>query len=311
MEMANRQKTAFSLKNIRIASKSDAPQITQLLQRSVYSDWHGDWQLPGDWIGQKGFVLLAAHGDVSSANGDAPQRPFRFGGAVDLLGCLAVTADPPPAAWVRVVGLLDVVRPFPALGAMFERVTANLQGAAVTEINWLATHSWPIAYLPVMGFALTNHIETYRKDGMATPPIASVPGLTFRRAELADMALLAEIEAEGFAPRWRYSADSLRLARPQAFSFEAALLDGVLVGYELSTPTKTGAHLVRLVVRPWLHGRGVGSALLAQAIRGYQARGLTHVTLNTQVDNKPSQILYRKFGFVPTGEKTPVWTKYL
>jgi len=85
----------------------------------------------------------------------------------------------------------------------------------------------------------------------------------------------------------------------------------VLVGYELSTPTKAGAHLVRLVVRPWLHGRGVGSALLAQAIRGYQARGLTHVTLNTQVDNKPSQILYRKFGFVPTGEKTPVWTKYL
>ncbi len=304
MEMANQQKPAFLLKNIRIASKSDAPQITQLLQRSVYSDWHVDWRLPGDWIGRKGFVLL-------SANGGAPPRPFRSGRAADLLGCLAVTADPPPAAWVRVVGLLDVIRPFPALGAMFERVTANLRGTAVTEINWLVTHSWPIVYLPVMGFALTNHIETYRKDGMAMPPIESVPGLTFRPAALADMTLLAEIETEGFAPRWRYSAESLRLAHSQAFSFEVALLDGVLVGYQLSTPTKMGAHLARLVVRLWLHGRGVGSALLAQAIHGYQARGLTHVTLNTQVDNKPSQNLYRKFGFVPTGERTPVWTKQL
>ncbi|MFQ5420512.1 MAG: GNAT family N-acetyltransferase [Anaerolineae bacterium] len=290
---------------IRIASKEDTPQITHLLQHSVYSHWHVDWRLPGDWIGQKGFVLL-------SRNGKETMDSFRFHNpAAELLGCLVVTADPPPAAWVRVAGLLDVVRPFPALGAMMDEAVGNLQGSAVTEINWLATHSWPVSYLPMMGFEIANHIETYRKDGMAAPPIAPVSGLTFRAARAADMPLLAEIEEEGFAPRWRYSAGALRLAQQQAFSFDVALLGEEVVGYQLSTPTQAGVHLVRLVVRPSGHGRGIGSALLAHTLDGYQARGLNQVTLNTQIDNMPSQIVYQKFGFAATGEKFPVWTKQL
>jgi putative acetyltransferase len=48
-------------------------------------------------------------------------------------------------------------------------------------------------------------------------------------------------------------------------------------------------------------GRGVGSALLAAALRWAAWAGVEKVTLSVYPHNEPARTLYRKFGFVEEG----------
>ena len=62
-----------------------------------------------------------------------------------------------------------------------------------------------------------------------------------------------------------------------------------------------------MTVDPRFQGSGVGTQLLARAFEGYRQKGIQHISLNTQADNQPSQKLYKRFGFQPSGQKFPVW----
>ena len=135
----------------------------------------------------------------------------------------------------------------------------------------------------------------------------SVPGLIIRQVFSTDYEALAKLEEASFAPIWRQSAQALAVARPQSLSFDVALLDDEIVGYQLSAKAEAGAHLVRLTVHPEKHGLGIGSALLKHAFAYYYKRGLYSVSLNTQVENSASQKLYQKFGFQPSRQLLPIW----
>jgi ribosomal protein S18 acetylase RimI-like enzyme len=60
--------------------------------------------------------------------------------------------------------------------------------------------------------------------------------------------------------------------------------------------------LAMLVARGW-RGRGVGSALLAEAIEGARVRGLHKLSLDVFAHNAAAIALYRKFGFVEEGRR--------
>jgi ribosomal protein S18 acetylase RimI-like enzyme len=79
-----------------------------------------------------------------------------------------------------------------------------------------------------------------------------------------------------------------------------------MIGYQLSTQNPLGAHLARLAVRPEAQGRGVGFALVSHLIESLGAGQLNRLSVNTQADNTASLALYKKLGFVLTGERFPV-----
>ncbi|MBC7263883.1 MAG: HAD-IA family hydrolase, partial [Chloroflexi bacterium] len=53
-------------------------------------------------------------------------------------------------------------------------------------------------------------------------------------------------------------------------------------------------------------GQGIGTRMLAEAIRFFERQGVEHIILDTQADNERSQRLYRWFGFTPTGRARDV-----
>ncbi len=305
MEFANR----IDNSGVRTAVQSDAREITQLLRRVPYSHVHVDWQLPVDWLGSPGFVALPEPGYSTAQRRSVASRllPPRE----RLQGCLAATADPPPAAWVRVASVAAAADPQAALAAMLMPVVDYLRKTAVTQLGWLAIRDWPNDWLPGLGFYRANEIETYVKEDKQLPEETlaetAVPGLRIRPVQFADLAALEQIEAAAFEPLWRYSADSLNQARGQSLCFDVAELNGVIIGFQLSSWAGQGAHLARITVHPDYHGHGIGSALLAHALKTYWEHGLRRVSLNTQVDNIASQYLYRKFGFDASGQRFPVW----
>jgi ribosomal protein S18 acetylase RimI-like enzyme len=303
MEFANVwQKNAY-ISQVRMAEKGDSRAITRLLRRVPFMHIHADWRLPAEWLGSPGFVVLPER-DYDGGDGRYSANKF-LPPQTGLLGCLAVTADPPPAAWVRVAAVSESRE---MLAAMLARVVDNLRETAVTELCWLATRSWPNAWLPDLGFFQANTIETYLKDDVWLPEETAVSSLAIRPAVINDMAVLEKIETAAFEPMWRHSAETFALASRQALCFDVAEIEGKIVGFQLSSRTDVGAHLVRLTVDPQVQRQGIGSALLAHAFQTYHRRGLRQVSLNTQLDNISSQILYRKFGFHPTGQRFPVWS---
>jgi len=308
MEFANRCFDSGNVKfgevlEVRTAQKADAVPITRLLHSTHFSHLHVDWRLPADWLGEPGFAVIpmARVGDIGEAKMGLVEPREK------LLACLAVTADPLPASWVRLTAVSPELDVQAALSEMFAFVKTALRKTAVTEVGWLVLAHWPLPHLPALGFEQLTVIETFRKDNLNVPPVKAPPDLLIRPIFETDYEKLAEMETAVFAPLWRFSADALRLARREAVSFDVALLNDRLVGYQISSGGRFGAHLVRVCILPEVQGQGVGAALLAQTILGYRAMGFTHVTLNTQVDNPTSHHLYEKFGFRITGEQMPLW----
>lgn len=299
MELANLSVEAAEL--VRVAKKEDAGTIMRLLQQAAYTHYHVDWRLPADWIGDEGFVVYLEK--------EGQARRWGSWGNGGLAGCLAVAADPPPAAWVRVASIATRERPELVLATMLAAVLPGLQKTAVSQLAWLAVEEWPDNWLAPLGFYRISQLETYIKRQMSIPSVApSLHPLTFRPAQLDDLATLADIEAAAYAPLWRHSSQALAHAFSQAFSFDVIEVDGRIIGFQLSTRSGyNGAHLARMTIRPEWQQQGVGSALLTHTLQQYQTHGIRHVSLNTQVENIASQRLYKKFGFQANGERLPIW----
>jgi ribosomal protein S18 acetylase RimI-like enzyme len=305
MEIANLwANTAANMSGVRIAEPDDVRVITKLLRQASYAHLHADWHYPGDWLGTPGFVVMDKI-EVEEVDGSLASRLFGF--QQGLQACLAVAADPPPAAWVRVAAVDDFVQGRQVLAAMLAAVADSLQQASVQQLCWLLIESWPEEWLRDLGFKKENFVETYVKQEGQIPEVAEVPGLLIRAVKEIDLQRLEQIEADAFEPLWRHSASSLALARQHALSFDVAELNGAIVGYQFSTPVESGVHLARMTVVPSAQGSGVGTQLLAHACAEYERRGFKFISLNTQADNHASQKLYRRFGFRPNGQRFPIW----
>lgn len=305
MEMANLcSGVKKSAKKVRTAVQQDKADIMLLLQNGRYTHVHLDWQPPVNWVGERGFVVVPTKAETSSPMGDG-----WFGWGSSLLACLAAVADPAPAAWVRTAALRREDEAQELLAAMLDQVSNYLQDTAVTELGWLVLNDWPLKWLPSLGFNQVNEIVTYSKYDMDTPVTAVPKALTIRSANLADMDMLAAIEAAAFDPLWRHSACALRQAYHQAFSFDIAEWNGRVAGFQYSTSNQDSAHLARMTILPELQRAGIGSALLSHTIQGYKHSKLRYITLNTQIDNYPSQKLYTKYGFQVQDQKLPLWVK--
>lgn len=284
MDLANPKRAG-----VRVAGPEDAAALGRLLQRTVRLHLHADWHRPKDWLGEPTFMAW------ERADGR-------------WLACLAVVADPPPAAWVRVAAVEDSAESASVLTHLWHAIQEELRRQNVSQVAWLVTHPWLNARAPELGFRLTNAIETYFKPDLELPSLPA-PTCHIRAVTDADLPALVALEEAAFDPLWRHSLDGLRRGRRESITFDLAEIAGRPVGFQYGVVTgEDEAHLVRLTVDPAMQGRGVGSALLAHTLQGYRQLGLRCVALNTQVDNVQSQRLYLRFGFEATGQRFPVWT---
>ncbi len=121
-----------------------------------------------------------------------------------------------------------------------------------------------------------------------------------------DLATVADVDAQAFAPLWQNSLESLRLAYKQAGYATVAKLDGKIVGYQISTLSGFNAHLARLAVYPELQHRSIGYWLVYDLLHHFSSRNVFRITVNTQDNNQASLALYQKLGFWQTGERFQV-----
>src|SRR6266508_3488247 len=116
------------------------------------------------------------------------------------------------------------------------------------------------------------------------------------------------IRTEGVTRGPRHFRKEFRRSRTEEHAELLAVAGGEVIG---SLGISREAHPVNrhvaslgMMVAPEWRGRGVGSALLGEAIRWAREVGVEKVALSVFPDNEAARALYRKFGFVEEGRLT-------
>lgn len=297
MEMANLQQQHLYVRN---AEERDLPFIAEMMQHSPYNHIHVDWRVPRYWLERGRFVVVERRPE-----GDNDGNGM-------LQGCMAIGADPPPAAWVRVAAVRGRHMAVELLEAMLAESIPVLAASGVSEVGWLPRSRWPEAWIEALGFRHIDEVVTYVKPDLEIPlDIPDNGRVRVREVRDEDLPRLAAIEEAAFDPLWRHSEESMSIGRRHALSFHVAAVEERVVGFQYSSDSdvQQAGHLVRLTVDPEAQRMGVGSLLLRAALNSYKQHNLEEASLNTQLSNAPSRRLYEKFGFRPAGYHWPVWSR--
>ena len=276
---------------VRSATLADQRQIADLLYNGQLIHRHLDWRHPLDWLGSAPFLMLEREGKLAAA--------------------LACPPDPPGVAWVRL--FVDSGR-YSTEGnwqALWDVACAELTRQKILVAAVIVLQRWFIDSLLATGFNTHQSIVMLERIDKLPLEMTATPGVLIREMTLADLPAVAEVDASAFDLIWRNSLPSVEQAHHQALLATVAEADGQVIGYQLSTRNPLGAHLARLAVRPAAQGRGLGRALVADLTHRATQLGISHITVNTQSDNRTSLALYARNGFRETGERFPVYQRQI
>ena len=277
-----------SLYAVRPATKQDQSIISSLIGFEYYVHRHLDWRTAFDWLDYQPYLLM--------------QRDKR------LIAALACPPDPPGVAWIRLFATTSSLSPSETWGPLFDSAYAMLQQGNKTTIVALALQEWFEKLMVDNGFKLHQNIVVLQWSGKS-PERRTVPvSLIIRPMVQSDLAEVEVVDRLAFDPLWQHTLSSLALALQQSAYATVAELNGLPIGYQICTATPFSAHLARLAVRPDLQRNRLGQAIVTDLLWHFKQRNINHITVNTQEDNGASLALYKKIGFLFTGETFPVLT---
>ena len=272
---------------VRRAVERDHDQISNLIFYESYNHRHLDWYSPLEWIGSPNYWVREEDGNVTAA--------------------FACPEDPPHVAWIRFFGYHQTLSAPQAWSSLWEAAYSEITHANIqTYVAAIVVKQWFQSLLLSSGFELKQNIVLLELKSENVRSLSAPQGIRIRPMQDADMPLVAQVDLAAFGQFWHNTENALQRARLQCASATVAEDDSGVIGYQLSTKNPLGAHLARLGVQPEAQGRGVGSALVSHLIQTFGVGQLGRLSVNTQADNAASLSLYKKLGFVLTGEHFPV-----
>jgi ribosomal-protein-alanine N-acetyltransferase len=246
-----------------------------------------DWHTTLEWIGSPYYWVLEEDDRIVAA--------------------LACPEDPPHVAWVRFFGYHQNLSGHQAWSSLWEVARNEIMHANIqTHIAAIVVKQWFQTILLSSGFELKQNIILLELMNENIRFFSAPQRIRIRPMQDADLPAVVKVDLAAFGQFWHNTADALQRARLQCASATVAEDDSGVIGYQLSTKNPLGAHLARLGVQPEAQGRGVGSALVSDLIRSLGVSQLSRLSVNTQADNAASLALYKKLGFIRTGEHFPV-----
>jgi ribosomal-protein-alanine N-acetyltransferase len=232
-----------------------------------------------------------------------PREPFLLAEeAGKLRGFLAFLLRRPRRAALVAAGLADDWAVSLWLDRLLPCCVTHLQAHGALSLSYVGAATWLTEPLQERGFQLVSCIVTYEKTGWAIPAVGNQM-VKVRSLQPADLPALVALDALAFHPLWRNSVGSLKQWQDSLPFFVVAMLGEQVVGYCYCSVERTHGHLIRVAVHPDWQGRGIGTRLMAEAMRFFRKTGAQLITLNTQKENERAQWLYSKFGFRLIGQE--------
>jgi len=279
--------TEKTILSIREACVSDRQSLANIIHFEVYVHRHLDWRQPLDWINSYPFFIASYENKI--------------------LAALACPPDPANIAWIRLLAISSDLHINNTWLELWKKVKEYFNGEDQVIIAAIPRQGWFQSLLEGCGFKLTNHVVMMLWDGKKIPTERYVPGLNMRPMNFDDLQTIEVLDEITFDPIWRISESSLIYAYQQAAIATVAEMDNEIVGYQISTTSHHGGHLARLAVHPKYRRLGIGFNLIHDILVRFDKRGVFNISVNTQMDNEISLMLYEKMGFQKTNEMFPTY----
>jgi ribosomal-protein-alanine N-acetyltransferase len=274
--------------NIRTADNDDRMNLTHLIHNGILIHRHVDWRSPLDWLEQ-------------------PESWMVFEENNKIVAALACPEHPPGVAWIRLFATFEPEKVRLFWESLWEPTSHILKKKRINCVACLLLQGWTIELLEKTGFQVHNHVTNLICRVNKKEPEIEKKGFTLRPMEVGDLEQVAQVDRESFDPIWQNTEEDLAIAYRQSVASTIIEYENKIVGYQLSTLTHMGYHLARLAVVPNYRGKGLGKWLILNLIGQAYDNGKFHITVNTQADNTISLLLYKKTGFVESGEMYPVY----
>jgi ribosomal protein S18 acetylase RimI-like enzyme len=219
---------------------------------------------------------------------------------------LLASPDSLQVVWLHLFAAGNPPGPRSAWEALWPPAAARLSGMGLPAVWSMTTHDWLIDRLKGSGFIECGRVVAYDRHLPAPETHArrTTPAVPLRETDLPS---IERLDLAAFAPPWQMDSEALReTLRRSIFSAVIRRRQNV-VGYLMASPTARGVHLTRLAVHPDEQNRGVGRELLTSLVNHCREQGAARITVNTQIENRRSQRLYRSLNFSETGDSYPVF----
>ncbi|HEU5376362.1 MAG TPA: GNAT family N-acetyltransferase [Ktedonobacteraceae bacterium] len=208
----------------------------------------------------------------------------------------------PPSAWIGGFGVSwsESTSYLRFLDLQLEELSKRLQERSVRYLHYSGNdvqNDWLRGPLLERNFTLFRQLYAYDKFDHVIPAQGN-PAVRLRRANHGDIPTLLALEELCFEQFWRYDPFSFSDIIYTHPYFVVAELDDQVVGYQFNALDGEYGYLVRIAVHPNYNGHGVGTRLMAEAIKFFKTARSTRIMLNTQEDNTRAHHLYEWFGFV-------------
>lgn len=275
----------------RQVTSQDRQSLASLVHFEKYIHRHLDWKSPLEWIGSVPYLVAERNHKIVAA--------------------LACPIEPPGVAWIRllaVAGYLNRQKTWRKLWKLalneLRKLNPSLDIVAIPMDNWF------IELLEENNFNPIDKVVILVWSYNVKPAIKVDNSLRIREMSEGNLQEVTEVDNSSFAKIWQNSLNGVTTGFKQSTIATIACIAKKIVGYQISTLTSGGGHLARLAVLPDFQGHGIGTGLVNDLLVRFYRRGISNVTVNTQISNRSSLAIYQKTGFTRTAEEFPVY-KYI
>jgi len=283
------QNTGFPILDSHIihASQENFDDLLSFFDRDIRIHRHLDWFGPLDWLGSQPYLIEIAENRI--------------------LAVLCAARENETFAWIRAFGIQKSLPITPYWTDLLSTARQDLLDMGAICLGALGLSPWFERLLLDSGFQKNLDIIVLAWDGQLPSMKKTGLPIKIRAMEKDDISMVKKIDQLAFGAPWQNAKEGLLKAFEQPGINTVAVINDAVVGYQISTTMTIYGHLARLAVLPELQHQGLGYALVYDLLERLNRQGLWRITVNTQSDNLPSLHLYNQLGFVPTGEKIPVY----
>lgn len=225
-----------------------------------------------------------------------------------LAGVMSASQPLNATAWIRAICLSETAKEAEVIATLWQSMRLILRDKGVVSCWLAALEPWVEAHTAQMGMTRSEMLISMRREsGLALPPAPEV-NITLEVGSLDSIAALTAIDHAAFVPPFQLSHPDIRRAYRISTTCTVAKVGDETVGFQISSRHGKVGHLARLAVLPAYQGRGIGAALVREMIAAFLRRQVEVMTVNTQLSNTRSQVLYHAYGFERNRYDTPMFS---